>query len=87
MRSAGSSATVLGCRNAPLSVHRAVAIDPDSDAPWFRRKEAYVLRGDIYAEDLQQYDRAAEEYAKALELEPDSADLLKKRDEALQTTE
>jgi len=60
-------------RETLADCEKVVAIDPDRDTAWSRREEAYALRGDIYAEDLQQDDRAAEEYAKEEGLRPATA--------------
>lgn len=78
----------LGDFEAALAdCQQAIDLDPERDERWFRREEAYVLRGDVYADDLQQYDKAAEEYAKALELDPQDAAIAEKRDHALQASE
>lgn len=75
----------LGQYDAALAdCQQAIDLDPERNARWFRREEAYALRGDIYADDLQQYDKAAEEYAKALELDPQNASLTEKHERALQ---
>ena len=61
---------------------QAIDIDPQQDTPGFSRADAYELRGDIYAENLQQFDKAIEEYSKAIELAPENPNLVNQRDRA-----
>lgn len=45
---------------------KANDIDPQKDARRFRRVGAYAMRGNIFAQNLQQYDKAIVEYSKVL---------------------
>jgi len=69
---------------ALFDFEKAIAIDPDNDTPDFRRSEAYTRRGDVYVDDLHRCDQAAQEYAEAIRLDPQSAVFFKKRDRAQQ---
>jgi tetratricopeptide (TPR) repeat protein len=67
---------------AMADCRRAIEITPEQDSPWFKRADAYALLGDILATNVGRYDEACREYAKAIELDPDNADLAERRDAA-----
>ena len=63
---------------------QAIDVDRKKDSRWFTRQAAYELRGDIYAENLLQYDKAIAEFDKAIELDSENAHFAAKREAAAQ---
>ena len=68
---------------ALADIEKGFEIDALHDAAWYPRARAFALSGDIYSADLQQFDKALEQYTKAIELEPTNADYVSKREKAI----
>ncbi len=67
---------------ALVDVQTGIELDPEQDSAQFVRAAAYALRGDIYAENLQQYQPAIDEYTKTIALDPQPAELFRQRGQA-----
>ncbi|MCS7470357.1 tetratricopeptide repeat protein [Stieleria sp. ICT_E10.1] len=67
---------------ALADIKKGFEVDSDGDTHYFTRDEAYILAGDIYFEDLDQPEKAFEQYEKALALSPENSEYQVKRDRA-----